>query len=56
MDLHDIIAQTACELYVKSGKIEGRDLDNWLEAEEIVRRRSYYAEDYWYDVYPGHLG
>jgi len=36
VNLHDFIEQMACELYVKSGQIEGRDLDNWLEAESIV--------------------
>ena len=36
MNLHDFIEQTACELYVKSGQVEGRDLDNWLDAERIV--------------------
>jgi len=30
------IRQVAFELYVKSGCIPGRDLDNWLEAERIV--------------------
>lgn len=36
MDLHDLIEQTAYQIYVEKGKIEGRDLDNWLEAERIV--------------------
>jgi hypothetical protein len=35
VSLHDVIEQMACELYVKSGQVEGRDLDNWLEAERI---------------------
>jgi hypothetical protein len=35
-DLHDLIAQLACELYRKSGNIEGRDLDNWLDAERTI--------------------
>jgi len=39
MKWHDEIARIARELYEKSGKIEGRDLDNWLEAERIVMER-----------------
>lgn len=37
--LEEEIRQVAYELYVKSGCIEGRDLDNWLEAERIVLAR-----------------
>ena len=33
------IAKVARELYKKSGSVEGRDLDNWLEAEKIVKSR-----------------
>jgi len=29
--------KVASELYEKSGRVEGRDIDNWLEAERIVR-------------------
>ena len=36
MKWHDEIAKIARELYEKSGKVEGRDLDNWIEAERIV--------------------
>jgi hypothetical protein len=36
MKWYDEIARIARELYEKSGVIEGRDLDNWLEAERIV--------------------
>jgi len=39
MDLYDEIAKVAYELYEKSGYTEGRDLDNWLEAERIVMAR-----------------
>ncbi|MGO9013403.1 MAG: DUF2934 domain-containing protein [Dissulfurispiraceae bacterium] len=39
MNLHEEIAKTAHELYEKSGWIPGRDLENWIEAEKIVRRR-----------------
>jgi len=39
MNLHDEIAKVAAELYEKSGRIEGRTLENWLEAEKIVLSR-----------------
>lgn len=35
--MHDLIAHVARELYEEGGRIDGRDLDNWLEAEKIVR-------------------
>lgn len=34
--IEEEIRQVAYEIYVKSGCIEGRDLDNWLEAKRIV--------------------
>ncbi len=37
--LEEEIRQVAYELYVKSGCIAGRDIDNWLEAEKIVLRK-----------------
>ena len=36
INLYTEIARVAFELYEKSGRVEGRDLDNWLEAEKIV--------------------
>ncbi len=39
MELHGEIVKVAKEIYEKNGKIEGRDLDNWLEAEKIVIAR-----------------
>ena len=39
MKWFDEIARVARELYEQSGRIEGRDLDNWLEAERIVMER-----------------
>ncbi len=39
MELYEEIAKVAYEIYEKSGYIEGRDLDNWLEAERIVKAR-----------------
>jgi hypothetical protein len=38
-DLYSEIARIASELYEKSGRIEGRDLENWLEAEKIVKSK-----------------
>jgi len=38
-NLYDEIASLAYELYEKSGRVEGRDLINWNEAEKIVRAR-----------------
>ncbi len=38
-NLYDEIATLAYELYEKSGRVEGRGLDNWLEAERIVKAR-----------------
>jgi len=37
MSFYEEIATVAYDLYERSGRIEGRDLDNWLEAERIVR-------------------
>ena len=36
-DMADLIAKKAYDLYVKSGCKAGRDLDNWLKAEKIVK-------------------
>jgi hypothetical protein len=36
MNLQEEIAKTAYELYKKSGCLEGRDFENWLEAERLV--------------------
>ncbi len=33
---HDEVASVARGLYELSGRIEGRDVENWLEAERIV--------------------
>lgn len=38
MSLHNEIAKVAYELYEKSGRI-GRDVENWLEAEKLVKAR-----------------
>jgi hypothetical protein len=39
MDLHEEISKVAYELYEKSGRVKGRDLENWVEAEKIVTAR-----------------
>ena len=39
MDLHEEIARKAFELYKKKGCPEGRDVENWLDAERIVLSR-----------------
>jgi len=39
MKWYDEIAKIAHELYEKSGRTEGHDIDNWLEAERIVMAR-----------------
>jgi hypothetical protein len=39
MDLYDEIARVAYELYEKSGYIQGREREHWLEAEKIVMVR-----------------
>jgi len=36
-DMSDLIAKKAYDLYVKSGCKAGRDLDNWVKAEKIVK-------------------
>jgi hypothetical protein len=36
MNLYEEIAKKAYELYRKSGCTEGRDFQNWLEAERLV--------------------
>lgn len=45
MDLHYLMEHVARQLYFQGGKVEGRDLDNWLEAERIVSCRFGNAED-----------
>jgi hypothetical protein len=36
-NLHQEIFRVAYDIYERSGRIEGRDLDHWLEAERIVK-------------------
>ena len=39
MDIHDEIEKVAYGLWEESGRIEGRDKENWLEAEMIVMEK-----------------
>ena len=39
MGIHEEISKVAYELYEKSGRADGRDQENWLEAERIVLAR-----------------
>lgn len=34
----ELVRKKAYELYLARGGVDGRDLDDWLEAERIVRR------------------
>jgi len=37
-DLHKAIRRRAEEIYVRNGRAPGRDLENWAQAEEEIRR------------------
>jgi len=37
--LTDMIRKKAHELYEKSGKKSGCDMDNWLEAERMIKQK-----------------
>jgi hypothetical protein len=39
MDIHEKIVKKAYELWEQSGRIPGHDLENWLEAERIVKAK-----------------
>src|SRR3989304_958582 len=39
MNIHEKISRIADELYEKSGRVDGRDKENWHEAERIVKSR-----------------
>jgi hypothetical protein len=36
-DLHEAIQQRAEQIYQNSGKIPGRDIENWMQAEQEIR-------------------
>ena len=40
VDLHDAIRRRAEEIYVLNGRIPGRDLENWAQAEREIRRET----------------
>lgn len=37
IDLHEAIRRRAEEIYIRNGRIRGRDLENWAQAEKEVR-------------------
>ncbi len=39
-DLHEAIRRRAEEIYARNGKIPGRDLENWAQAEQEILRES----------------
>ena len=39
MELREEIASIAYELFEKGGWVHGRDVENWLEAERIIKQR-----------------
>ena len=39
MDIHEEIKKVAYELYGKSGRIRGREIENWLAAEKMIMAR-----------------
>jgi hypothetical protein len=40
-DINELIRKKAYELYEKRGKKPGNSMNDWLEAERIVRQRSF---------------
>jgi hypothetical protein len=38
-NIYDEIAKVAYDFYEKSGRVHGRDVQNWLEAERVVLTR-----------------
>jgi hypothetical protein len=39
-DLHDAIRRRAEEIYLRNGKIPGRDVQNWIQAEQEILREA----------------
>ena len=39
-NVYEETVKVASELYKRSGRVEGRDLENWIEAEKIVSARA----------------
>jgi DUF2934 family protein len=40
LDRHDAIRRRAEEIYIRNGRIPGRDLENWAQAEQEILRES----------------
>lgn len=38
--MHDAIRQRAEEIYVRNGKVPGRDVQNWIQAEQEILREA----------------
>lgn len=38
--MHEAIRRRAEEIYIRNGRIPGRDLDNWSQAEQEIRREA----------------
>ncbi len=38
--LHEAIRRRAEEIYIRNGRIPGRDVENWTEAEQEIRREA----------------
>ena len=39
-EMHEAIRRRAEEIYLRSGRIPGRDLENWSQAEEEIKREA----------------
>ena len=37
VDLHELTRRRAEEIYIRNGRIPGRDVENWTQAEEEIR-------------------
>jgi Protein of unknown function (DUF2934) len=44
---HEQIASLACKLYMESGCKQGRDAENWLQAEQILRKQAQRQNNSW---------
>jgi hypothetical protein len=42
-DRHEAIRRRAEEIYARSGKVPGHDLENWMQAEEEILRESFHS-------------
>jgi|SRR5579862_8396345 hypothetical protein len=38
--IHEAIRRRAEEIYIRSGKVPGRDVENWAQAEQEIRREA----------------